>query len=241
MVWVFVRLDQVAAGRRVIEGEKARHLARVLRIRQGERGVAVSDGREHVFEVVQVERDRIQGVILETHPIRTEPPVGLTLLQALLPHPDFDAVLEATTAVGATRFIPVLAERSVARLRRDRRERWEAVVESAAAQSHRGHIPQVLPAMSLNDAVRSLAGSPLLVPHPAATDRLNISGEGSSAYALAIGPEGGWTNKEIDILREAGGQLISLGPRILRARLAGVVAAAILIHHVNRSPMEPGS
>jgi len=232
VVWIFVRPEQIAEGQLIIEGRKAHHLARVLRIRPGEPGVAVSEGQEHPFEVVRVERARVVAIILETHPSRSEPAIELTLLQAVLPHPDFDAVLEGTRPLGVARFVPVLAARSLVRPRQERRPRWQAIVEAAAEQSHRGRIPEVLPAMRLQEALNQVPGSQLLVLHPAGGDALNAIPPHPASYTIAIGPEGGWTSGELDTMRAAGGRPISLGPRILRARLAGIVAAAILIHHV---------
>jgi len=99
------------------------------------------------------------------------------------------------------------------------------VVESAAEQSHRGRVPEVTAPMSLPQALRGIAGTPLVVLDPLAAQRL---GPMDGSVALAVGPEGGWTGDELAAMREAGGKPFTLGPRILRARLAPVVAAAIL-------------
>jgi len=225
MIWLFVSAAQIRDGRLTIDGPKGRHLARVRRVRPGEAGVAVSDGQEHVFSVVSVEGSTVRARLSESRPNRTELGHELVLLQAVLPSADFDAVLEAGTEVGVTRFVPVQAERSVARPHADRRRRWRAVVEAAAEQSHRGRIPEVTAPMSLPEALRGIAGTPLVVLDPLAAQRLHPM---DASVALAVGPEGGWTGDELAVMVEAGGQPFTLGPRILRARLAPVAAAVIL-------------
>jgi 16S rRNA (uracil1498-N3)-methyltransferase len=67
------------------------------------------------------------------------------------------------------------------------------------------------------------------VLEPSASIPLMRAIDGSDAYTIAVGPEGGWTDAELSLMRERGGVMVNLGPRILRARLAPVVAAAILV------------
>jgi 16S rRNA (uracil1498-N3)-methyltransferase len=225
MIWLFVSAGQIRDGMLTIDGPKGRHLARVRRVRPGEAGVAVFDGQEHVFSVLSVEGSTVRARLSESRPNRTELGHDLVLLQAVLPSADFDAVLEGGTEVGVTRFVPVQAARSVARAHADRRDRWRAVVESAAEQSHRGRLPEVTAPMLLPKALREIADTPLVVLDPLAAQRL---GPMDGPVALAIGPEGGWTGAELAAMVEAGGRPMTLGPRILRARLAPVAAAAIL-------------
>ncbi len=225
MIWLFASPAQIRNGILTIDGPKGRHLARVRRVRPGEAGVAVSDGQEHVFTVVSVEGSTVRARLAETRPNRTELGHELVLLQAVLPSADFDAVLEGGTEVGVTRFVPVQAARSVARPHADRRDRWRAVVESAAEQSHRGRIPEVTAPMALPEALRGIAGTPLVILDPLAAQRLSPM---DASVALAVGPEGGWTGDELAAMVEAGGAPFTLGPRILRARLAPVAAAVIL-------------
>jgi 16S rRNA (uracil1498-N3)-methyltransferase len=229
MFWTFVEAGQIADGQVVIEGKKGHHLARVLRVRPGERGVAVWAGREYELEVVAVEGARIVARLQADRPAEGEVSTAVTLLQAVLPNPDLDAVLEGGTTVGIQRFVAVQAARSVGRPPAGRLARWEAIVESAAEQSHRGEIPQVAGPMTLPAALDQANGSRLLLLDPAAFLPLGQAVNGSPAYAIAVGPEGGWTDDELSTLRGRGALAVNLGPRILRARLAGIVAAAILV------------
>src|SRR2546427_9734299 len=228
MFWTFVEPAKAADGRVTIRGPQGHHLARVLRVHRGERGVAVAAGREYELELVEVEGGRVVGRIVGARPVQGEARTAVALLQAVLPNPDFDAVIEGGTAVGIRRFVAVQAERSVARPPAARLTRWQVIAGSAAEQSHRGGGADVSGPMSLTDALEQVAGTRLLVLEPTATVPLIDALDGSPAYATAVGPEGGWTDHELSVLRERG-VAVNLGPRILRARLAPIVAAAILV------------
>jgi 16S rRNA (uracil1498-N3)-methyltransferase len=229
VIWVFLPPARVRGGEVLIDGSKGRHLARVRRVRPGETGVAISEGQEHRFTVSGVHGDRVSGVVTEIRPVSGEQALPVTLLQALLPHADFEAVLEAGTAVGITRFIPVVADRAVGRAGADRLPRWHGIVESAAEQSQRTAIPSVAAPQPLGAALQMVAGASVFVLDPAADLRLHPPAP-IRPIALAVGPEGGWTPAEIEAMVRVGGMRVTLGPRVLRARLAGVIAAAILIH-----------
>src|SRR3989454_1457837 len=228
MFWTFVDSSQVANGRVTIRGPQGHHLARVLRVHRGERGVAFAGGREYDVELVEIAGGRVVGRIVADRPVQGEARTAVALLQAVLPNPDFDAVIEGGTAVGIRRFIAVQAARSVGRPPAAPLTRWQAIARSAAEPSHRGEVPDVSGPMSLTDALEQVAGTRLLVLEPTATVPLLDALDGSPGYAMAVGPEGGWTDHELSVLRERG-VAVNLGPRILRARLAPIVAAAILV------------
>ena len=210
-----------------IAGPAGHHLARVLRVRPGERGVAVSDGRQYAVEVTDARGKRVIARIVDQHPATGEPSVQLTVLQAVLPNPDFDAVIEGGTAVGVSRFIAIQAARSQSHPAASRAARWQAIAQSAAEQSHRGMVPPVLGPLPLHEALETVRDDRLLVLDPRAPTPLRSNADAS--ISITIGPEGGWTDDEVQLMQEHGGTAVSLGPRILRARLAPIVAAAILV------------
>jgi 16S rRNA (uracil1498-N3)-methyltransferase len=229
MFWTFVDTTPALGGSVQIDGKKGHHLARVLRVRPGERGVAVFAGREYEVEVIAVDGVRIDARVLTDRSARGEPTTSVRLLQAVLPNPDFDAVLEGGTAVGIHQFVAVQATRSIGRPPTGRLSRWAAIIESAAEQSHRGEIPTVTGPVTLSSALEQASDSRLLALDPTASLALTQAIDESPAYTIAVGPEGGWTDEEVSLLRARGAVAVNLGPRILRARLAPIVAAAILV------------
>jgi 16S rRNA (uracil1498-N3)-methyltransferase len=231
--WTFAQGEPLTDGRIEIAGPAGHHLGRVLRVRPGERGVVVAGDRENQVEVERVEGSQVSLRVIAQRALTGEPEVGITLLQAVLPNPDFDAVIESGTAVGISRFIAVHAARSVARPAASRTVRWQSIAASAAEQSHRGRVPTVAGPLPLSTALANEVGAArLLVLDPMASQPLKQAADGSRAYALAVGPEGGWTEEELNGYREHEGVAVSLGPRILRARLAAAVAAAILLQQL---------
>jgi 16S rRNA (uracil1498-N3)-methyltransferase len=229
MFWTFVDAMPALGGSVQIDGKRGHHLARVLRVRPGERGVAVFAGREYELEVVAAAGARVEARVLTDRPARGEASTAVTLLQAVLPNPDFDAVLEGGTAAGIRQFVAVQAARSIGRPPLGRLARWQAIVEAAAEQSHRGAIPTVSGPVTLASALGEASNSRLFALEPSAALPLVQAIDGSAAYTLAVGPEGGWTDAELATLRARGAVAVNLGPRILRARLAPIVAAAILV------------
>src|SRR5207302_4316073 len=169
MFWAFVEASQISGSSVRIDGKKGHHLARVLRVRPGERGVAVADGHEFELEVIEIEGERVVGRVLGERSARGEAAIPVALLQAVLPNPDFDAVIEGGTAVGIRRFVAVQAARSVGRPPAARLTRWQVIAGSAAEQSHRGEVPDVTGPMSLRDGLEQVAGARLLALEPSAT------------------------------------------------------------------------
>ena len=228
MFWAFVEPDAIDGNALVIQGKKGHHLGRVLRVRTGERGVAITNGQRYEVEVLTVNGDRVATRVLAREAV-DESPVSVTILQAVLPNADFDAVVEAVSAIGIRRLVAVQAARSVRHPGRDRLARWQAIAESAAEQSHAVSLPEIAGPVELDAALATLNG-PLLVLDPRGGRPLVEAIEPRRPHALAIGPEGGWTADELERLAQAGGTTVNLGGRILRSRLAPIVATAILVH-----------
>lgn len=230
MFWMFVQPSQIAGDRVTFDGKQSHHLGRVLRVRQGERGVVVAAGREHDVEVLEIGHRTVVARTIGQRATTTEPGIAVTLWQAVLPNVDFDNVIVNGTAVGVRRFVAIQAARSIARLDDSRSPRWERLIASAAEQSHRGELPTATGPMTLDEALgHELAGSRLLVLDPTADEPLARAIDASTDYTVAVGPEGGWTAEEVNLMQRHGGRRVNLARLILRARLAPVIAAAILV------------
>jgi 16S rRNA (uracil1498-N3)-methyltransferase len=157
------------------------------------------------------------------------------LYQALPKADKLELVIQKATELGAIRIVPVQAERSVVQLKGDRAEgkisRWQKIAQEAAEQCERGRVPTVeapttlkgldLPAGTLG-LVLSERAEGLTLPR-ALPDKL------PEAIALFVGPEGGWTPAELDLLRGKGVREVSLGQRILRTETAGLTALAMIL------------
>jgi 16S rRNA (uracil1498-N3)-methyltransferase len=236
----------------------ARQLTRVLRLSPGAQIVLFNgDGHEYRTEVTGLGPGGAVGQILTACMPATEPPIGLTLYQCSLKGDKFEWVLQKGTELGVSCFVPVVSAHSIVRpvaALRKKYARWQAILREAAEQSGRVRVPTLAEPLSVERAIEGARGVRLLPYETAAsvpslsvaveTLHCNVSkaGEGeeavetlhcnvSTGVALLIGPEGGFAPEEVALARHAGWQIVTLGPRILRAETAALAAVAIIIAH----------
>jgi 16S rRNA (uracil1498-N3)-methyltransferase len=232
----FLHLDASLAG--VVAGDivpldaaARHHLTRVLRLADGA-AVEVSDGRgaRAAGEFGRGEV-RVTGEAI----VVPRPVPAVTVLQGLPRGRKLDEVLRQVTELGADRLVPVAAARSVTRLEGARAEkaveRWRGVARAAAEQSRRVWRPEVAEVVAVSAVGQELPErTQLLIAHVGASRSLpDVVGPGASGdLAVAVGPEGGWTDAEVEVLRAAGGVPVGLGPTVLRTEHAAAAAVAVL-------------
>ncbi|HEY6380114.1 MAG TPA: RsmE family RNA methyltransferase [Candidatus Dormibacteraeota bacterium] len=243
----FVGAEQVGGGRGAIVGADAAHLARALRVRPGELVRVVDDaGVEHGLRVDAVSRERIEGAVEWSRPVTGEPRLRVHVLQAL-PQGGIDGAVETLTAVGVASIRPFAAERGVARpdARRGgaRRERWRSIAREAAQQALRGTVPDVYEPATLQAALEALPpGCLVLLARVGADQHVATLDLGTAAdVAVVIGPEGGLSPGEMSMLEARAARAVHLGPRVLRSRLAGTIAVALLIASAERADVSPAA
>jgi 16S rRNA (uracil1498-N3)-methyltransferase len=245
---IFLDPGQFEEGGRVarLTGQDHAHLARVLRARAGQT-VVLLDGLGGAFRATLRSVDKRETVaeVEGTVAVAPEPSVSITVAQALGKSDKFEQVLQHGTEAGASGFVPLLTDRSVVALPSDRAAerllRWRAIAKGAAEQSERARIPGVGPPAPFESAVRDAvgAGSPTFVLHPsppaeALRDVLDRLCPAPPRLWLLVGPEGGWSERELAIAREAGCTLVSLGGRVLRTETAALVAISQILYHYSR-------
>jgi 16S rRNA (uracil1498-N3)-methyltransferase len=206
----------------------SRQIRSVLRLRPGDRIIVLDNsGREFAVRLLSPS----EGVVEERHHNTAEPATQLVLYQGMLKGQKMDFVLQKGTEIGIARFVPIVTERSVAGEPGEARQhRYRTIVQEAAEQSGRGHIPQVSPPMPLRQALTRAEGM-LVIPWEQEREaRLaSISASPGETISLFIGPEGGFSPAEIEAAAAAGARVVSLGPRILRAETAALISASLLL------------
>ena len=211
----------------------AEHLTRVLRLGDGAR-VACFNGDG--FDYAATLRMRGKAVALEIGeraPALPESPLSITLVQSVARGEKMDFILQKATELGVARIVPVVSERTEVRLDEDRADKrrvhWRRVVESACEQCGRARIPAVEAAISLAhyaEVAQRETGTKLVL-HPEG-GRLVGELEAVDAIAVAVGPEGGYSERDLSMFQTAGFERLALGPRILRTETAGIAAIALL-------------
>jgi 16S rRNA (uracil1498-N3)-methyltransferase len=205
----------------VIDGADARHLARSLRARTGE-DIEVIDVRGFMLtvRVDSVSPTRVEGRVVGERPHRPEPPARITIAIANLPAPALELVLSRCTEAGAHGFVVFQAGRSVGR--GEKLSRWGTISREAAMLAGRLHVPEVSAASSFESAFES-AENPILLVRDAPRHLREVTDPRD--MTLFIGPEGGWTEQELQLADASA----SLGPRNLRADTAALVGLAIAL------------
>ena len=221
---------------------QAHQMRRVLRLRPGERVVAL-DGQGQQYEVMleEVSNSHVTGLVVAQTAATGEPRVRLTLFQSLLQRDKFEWVLQKGTEIGVVAFVPVITRRSLVRdaddVGENKLERWRRIIREAAEQSGRGALPTLITPIPFEAAA----------PEATAHDRTLIAWEGEQertvrdvlgglrdveTVALFIGPEGGFEAAEVEEATAYGATPVTLGRRILRTETAAVVGAALVLYEL---------
>jgi 16S rRNA (uracil1498-N3)-methyltransferase len=230
-----------------LTGEQAEHLSRVLRATPGQVYDVVAGGFLHRAEIVSA-RIASPGqpaeVLFSLHEeLKSDSALPLDLLLAIFKFDHMEWAIEKATELGVSRITPVLARRTekhLAQAATKRAERWRRIALEASKQSRRTTIPEIAYPVVLKEAVGQTA-SPIRIllseteqttTIAAALGQHSSTTDAAFSHALAIGPEGGWTQEEMALFTQHEWQPVTLGPRILRAETAAIAAIAILSSHL---------
>jgi 16S rRNA (uracil1498-N3)-methyltransferase len=225
--------DEFSENLAVLTGAHAEHLVRVLRVRVGQEfdinvGTDVRLGR-----IVSIGENRVEFELGEHIPVVAIPKVTLAL--SIFKFDRMEWAIEKCTELGVARIIPVIARRTethLATAAEKRVERWERIARQSSEQSRRSAPPEISAPMKLKDAVELKGQAGILLAESEdelmLKDALASHSRGKSVV-LAVGPEGGWADTELDLFRAAGWVSASLGETILRAETAAIAALAVVM------------
>ncbi|TDR39732.1 16S rRNA (uracil1498-N3)-methyltransferase [Tahibacter aquaticus] len=212
------------------------HLARVLRLESGHPLILFNgDGSEYDARLAVLSKRSVTAEIGSRRELSRESPLRLTLAQGVARGDKMDWILQKATELGVARIVPVITERTEVRLDEDRAGKrlahWSQVIASACEQCGRNELPQILPPQKLmhwcaglteTDSTARFALLPEADVGPRDIGRLE------QGALLLVGPEGGLSDHDIAIARNAKFRGLRLGPRILRTETAGIAALAAL-------------
>jgi 16S rRNA (uracil1498-N3)-methyltransferase len=223
--------DEVSGDRAALVGEHADHLIRVLRARVGEEfdiadGQSVRRGR-----ITSVKDNRVEFQLGEATPAAAM--VEITLVLSIFKFDRMEWAIEKCTELGVSRIVPLISRRAdshLASASTKRVERWQRIARQAAEQSRRATPPEIAAPIKLSEAL-NLSGSLRIILAESEEQTLLrdvVKPEvASNGIVLAIGPEGGWTEDELQAFQQAGWISASLGNTILRAETAAIAALAV--------------
>ena len=232
----WIRGNEVA-----ISGPQAHQIARVLRMRPGDQIIVLDNsGWEIHTRLTLVEQKAVNGEVIRRRLSAAEPRTKISLYQGVLKSNRLEICLQTGTDVGLVEITPVVSERCVIRdleAVEKKHDRWEWIIQEAAEQSHRGRKPALRPAtffLQACERARNLGGLSLIPWEGGPLPNLNtmLQGQPPLSVNLFIGPEGGFAPEEIAQAQRYGLVPVTLGPRILRAETAGIVAAAAILYEL---------
>lgn len=225
--------DEVSGDRAALVGTHARHLAHVLRGRVGQEFDIATGDRVRRGRITTITDDRVEFDLEEVIPAALIPDLALVL--SIFKFDRMEWAIEKSVELGASRIVPVVAQRSEAHLARaaqKRVERWQRIARQASEQSRRASVPEISQPVSLQAALNSAGGARIVLSESEERvmlkDALRATEEASD-ITLAFGPEGGWTESELELFEAAGWIAASLGSTILRAETAIIAATAVTL------------
>lgn len=234
----FIQSNRIANHTVTIDGPLFTHLSKSLRIREGE-NICVGD--EHRFRyrirIDHLKSKSLQASILETIEGPPAPLAPIVLFQAILKGDRMNWMIQKATELGVAEIVPLLTSRVIVRPPADRvrttQERWQRIAVDAAQQSEQWTYPKIAQPMTLSDVFKHAPRATLrcALLERSAEQRLgslSIDHTFQGTIALAVGPEGGWTEKETQELLDQRFQPITLGKNILRSETAPLAALSIL-------------
>ena len=243
MYQFFVEDTQVGERTVTIEGSDVNHIKNVLRMKRGERvRISSTSGKNYFGRIAEFSGETVLVALAEECAPDTELPSRIYLFQGLPKSDKMELIIQKAVELGAYEIIPVAMKNCVVKLDEKKAAaktaRWQEIAKSAAKQSKRSIIPKVEHPVSYQEALAAAAElDVVLVPYEnergmAATREVMEAIVPGQSVGIFIGPEGGFSDGEIELAREHDMRLISLGGRILRTETAGLATLSVLMYHL---------
>ena len=212
------------------------HISNVLRMKTGDEILVSCNGKSNLCEI-EIFSDYVKAEIIEEDYHNTNLPIKIHLFQGLPKSDKMELIIQKAVELGVEEITPVEMNRCVVKIeekkKKSKKERWQAIAESAAKQSKRVVIPKVNDIISYKQFLEKAEElSILLVPYEnkegmKATKEALREIKSGDTVGIIIGPEGGFDEKEIDLVTEKNGKTISLGSRILRTETAAIASVTM--------------
>jgi len=232
-----VRPEDILGDGFALVGSEARHAALVLRKKPGDT-IDLFDGKDLSYrgKIRSVSEDRVEGIILEKQQEKNSAACELTLYQALIKGPKWDWLVEKACEIGVYRLVPLITSRTIIKPSRDSAlDRWKRIAVAASKQCGRNNVMEIVPPTPFTVAISRLPKTGIaLIPwekEEKLTIRAALSSHPASSVSagIFIGPEGGWENQEVELAKRDGVIPVTLGPTLLRAETAGLVASTLVL------------
>ena len=227
----FFEENIVQQGNLFLGEETSRHIVQVLRMREGEE-VMLTNGKGYLLTATIIKADKKKtevAIISQTYNERVTSKVSIAISLIKNAH-RFEWFLEKATEIGVKEIIPMLCKRT--EKHQIKRSRMNSIITSAMLQSRQNWLPDISESMDFSDVVRSTQYQQSFIAHCADGEKKSVHDleSGKSSKIILIGPEGDFTQEEINDALKNNFVPVSLGETRLRTETAGLVAAVLLLN-----------
>ena len=240
----FVKSNQIVGNVIDITGTDVNHITNVLRLKVNDKIQICNEETEdnYITEIVETNKENIKCKILERLANKTEAEIDITIFQGLPKADKMELIIQKCTELGVKEITPVQMERSIVKLdsksEAKKIERWQKIAEVASKQCGRDRICKINNVINIENICNMCSKYDIvLVPYENEENKtlkqeLKKLNSKNLKIAIVIGPEGGFEQKEIEQLKQNGGQIVTLGKRILRTETVAIAMSSIIMYEL---------
>ena len=239
----FVNSEQISDKCVEINGSDVNHIVNVLRLDIGNK-IIVCDKQKsisYIVKIKEISQEKVIGQITEKIESTTETGINIDLYQGLPKADKMEYIIQKTTEIGVKRIFPVAFERCIVKIdgksAPKKLERWQKIAEVAAKQSKRDVVPKIENIINLENICQNIYKYDIILIAYENEGKINLKKElrnlnknENLSIGVVVGPEGGFSESEVQKLVDSGAKCISLGKRILRTETAPIVVIANIIY-----------
>mgnify|MGYP000058801402 CR=1 FL=1 len=221
----------------VMDDFASHHALKVMRLKNNDQLILFNgDGSDYTGQVINITKRQVEVSIKSKKNIGSESNLKVIILQALTSSDKMDLIIQKTTELGISEIQPIVCERSIVKIKKDKIEKklshWRQVAIAACEQCGRAEIPKIREPENiikyLERVMESDKDTKIILSPEAAQSLDNIIPNSKQAIKVLIGPEGDFTKQELDFSIQKGFSPIKIGPRILRTETAPITILSIL-------------
>lgn len=243
----FINNNQIDNNKIIITGKDVNHISNVLRMKIGEK-IQVCDtetSNNYLVKLQNIDKEKISCDIIEKIKSEAEPEINLKIFQGIPKSDKMELIIQKSTELGVKEIIPVQMERCVSKItpkdEKKKIERWQKISEMASKQSGRDIIPKVNNPIKVKDICNLINElDMMIVPYEKeekytfknAIEEIKQNKNSKSSIGIVIGPEGGFDPNEINLLKNAGAKIVTLGKRILRTETVALAMASVIMYEL---------
>lgn len=242
----FINNSQIKGNNIYIIGQDVNHIVNVLRLNIGN-NINICDTsstQNYICRIKKIYKDKVDCEIIEKEEENTEPNVQLTICQGIPKGEKMELIIQKNTELGVKNIIPIKMSRCISKIEEKKESkkilRWQKIAEVAAKQSGRNIIPNIENSMTVKELSNKIKEYDIVLLAYEQEERNTLKNElrklkkDDIKIAVIIGPEGGIEQEELNVLKNGGAKIITLGKRILRTETVGIVVTSIIMYELEQ-------